>query len=635
MNLATNPEKFYQTAERELTFNKISSLIHILQGVEEFMLSDEGYILGSNLEAANVTGYEEYEIIGKHISIFYCPDELGKAMADLERARSQKSIVTTGLRVKKRGISFWGRMRIQFIPSPNHEGPRFKVILQDATHKAISRLRIQNLREDYLAIFNNPFVGTFKFRINGFGIISCNQKTLEIFEQENATELKFDSFFSSLSEFDDFISKLKKDKKLEGYKFKTQGRNLKDRWIMVSAHYFKEQDYAEGVFFDVTDQHEQMNELLRVNTELDNFIYHASHDLRSPLTSILGLVNLGLNEPSEEMVKTYLAKIKSRVDHLDSLLKGLISVSYNNEVDVEFTPFIFEREINSIVHSHISEKIPVKINIEIIQSADFRTDPTRMRTILRNLISNSLLYYNPSIANPFMKLFVRVEATHCAIHLQDNGIGIKPELKNRVYDMFFRASERSTSHGLGLYIVKSMVDKLKGRISFESTQHIGTTFLITIPNGKTKSDRNNISSALIRDLMLNTKQIELVENSWDYILLNSYETGVVFYKKLFEIDPSLRQLFKGDIKIQSEKLVAMVTFAVHKLNNLDDIIADIKTLGIHHKQISVLPEHYSTVAEALLWTLQQALGEKWNKEVEEAWKSVYDALSRTMIEAAG
>ncbi|HEV8515284.1 MAG TPA: globin domain-containing protein, partial [Cyclobacteriaceae bacterium] len=96
--------------------------------------------------------------------------------------------------------------------------------------------------------------------------------------------------------------------------------------------------------------------------------------------------------------------------------------------------------------------------------------------------------------------------------------------------------------------------------------------------------------------MLTSKQIELVENSWDYVLLHSKETGVDFYKKLFEIDPALRQLFKGEIHGQSQKFVAMITFVVHKLNNTDKIIADVKALGIRHHKNSVKPEHYASMA---------------------------------------
>ena len=633
MNNSTNRLPKRNVPDGESIYNKYASLIHILNGEEEFMLDRNGFIVGSNLEAVNVTGYEEFEIMGKHISIFYRPEEHEKAIADLEKASRLGSSIVTGLRVKKRSVNFWAKMKIKFLHSAQSGSPCFKVILQDTTHRALSKERIRTLKDEYLSLFNNPFVGTFKFKMDGYGIQMCNQKTLEFLGISNSANLRFDSFFASLHQFEQFISQLQEDKKVEGFKFKVQNGNAcQENWAIISARYFEAHGFAEGVLFDITEQYNQMMELQRVNTELDNFIYHASHDLRSPLTSIMGLVNLGLNENSVEVVNTYLKMIQDRIHHLDILLKDLISVSYNNEIQKEYEPFHFEEEINSILVLLKNPDQKIKVNVDVTQQSDFKTDPIRVRTILRNLLSNSFKYCSPETPAPFIHINVRVRPSHCAILLRDNGIGIHQNFKSRIYEMFFRATERSAGSGLGLYIVKSMVEKLKGRISFESTLNVGTTFLLTIPNQTTSIVSLNLNHTSDH-FMLTSKQIELVENSWDYVLLNSQETGAVFYKKLFEIDPGLRQLFKGEIHAQSQKLVAMITFAVHKLNNLNEIIADVKTLGVHHHQNSVKPEHYASVAVALLWTIENALGKEWNNEIKEAWMAVYTALAKTMIGA--
>jgi hemoglobin-like flavoprotein len=130
------------------------------------------------------------------------------------------------------------------------------------------------------------------------------------------------------------------------------------------------------------------------------------------------------------------------------------------------------------------------------------------------------------------------------------------------------------------------------------------------------------------------KQIELVENSWDFILANTTEAGLIFYNRLFELDPSLRALFKGDIKSQSQKLISLITFAVHKLNSLEEIMADVRALGVRHNKYRVQREHYATVAQALLWTLEKALGNQWTEELKTAWVTLYMALAKAMIEAA-
>jgi len=130
------------------------------------------------------------------------------------------------------------------------------------------------------------------------------------------------------------------------------------------------------------------------------------------------------------------------------------------------------------------------------------------------------------------------------------------------------------------------------------------------------------------------RQIELVENSWDFILVSSPEAGFCFYKILFEIDPRLKKLFNSDIEVQTQKLVSLITFVVHKLNNVNSVLADVRSLGVRHRDYHVLPEHYKAVEAALLQTLNQSLGEEWNRETEEAWKAVYTLLSETMINAS-
>jgi hemoglobin-like flavoprotein len=129
------------------------------------------------------------------------------------------------------------------------------------------------------------------------------------------------------------------------------------------------------------------------------------------------------------------------------------------------------------------------------------------------------------------------------------------------------------------------------------------------------------------------KQIELVENSWDYVLLNVEEAGDIFYQKLFEMRPDVKPLFKGDIKAQSRKLTAMITFLVHKLSNLEEVKSDVIALGKRHNNYEVKPHDYSAVGASLLWTLEKGLGKDWNDELKTAWAELYSILSSLMINA--
>jgi len=127
------------------------------------------------------------------------------------------------------------------------------------------------------------------------------------------------------------------------------------------------------------------------------------------------------------------------------------------------------------------------------------------------------------------------------------------------------------------------------------------------------------------------RQILLVKNSWSYVIVNSDAAGELFYNRLFEVAPAVRPMFKGDTKEQARKLMSMVTLIVTKLQKLDEIITDIKMLAQRHSKYGTQPAHYKVVGECLIWTLQQGLGDKWNKETEEAWVAVYGILADAMI----
>ena len=468
--------------DEDTEFEKHSSLLRILQSQEEFWLDRDGIIISSNLEAVNITGYEEYEVLGKHISFFYLQEEREKAQADLLKAENLGQAFVTGLRVKKRGAPFWAKMRINRIDSDLPKKPRFKVIVQDTTHRALSNLRVRTIKDEYLAIFNNPFIGSFKFRTDDYRVLLCNQKFQEITGIGKDSLLSFNSLFKCPRQFEYFITLLKNEKKVEGYKLLIKDGKAEDNWAVISARYFASKGFAEGILFDISEQHTQMLELQRVNTELDNFTYHASHDLRAPIATILGLVNLGTKETSLDGIYSYLDMIRGRVNHLDSILSDLKAVSFNNSSDLALEIFDVKHELHTVLESLKDPQRNFQIDIDIRQSVDFITDSTRMRTVLRNLLANSFKSHNPSNKLSFIKLKVKVERTHASFQLKDNGTGMEWIHKGRIYEMFFRGTTQSTGTGLGLYIVKSMVEKLKGNISFESTLYKGSTFLMSVPN---------------------------------------------------------------------------------------------------------------------------------------------------------
>jgi signal transduction histidine kinase len=461
------------------------TLITTLKGEEEFLLDCNGIIISTNLELVNVCGYEEWEVIGQAFSIFYTSAHKSRWEDDLHRSKLNGSVTISGPFLKKKSTIFWAKIKILYLGETNRK-PRYRVTLQDTTYRKLSADRIKTVREEYLALLNNPFVGIFKFRFEDLKILMCNTKAREIadgFEEE----LKFDELFFDRNIFKSFLNILKKDRHIHGFRIQLKS-TLKSKWVLISAKVSSDNGFAEGFLLDVSDQENQMIELKRVNRELDSFTYHASHALRAPMTTMMGLINLGLAETDTLAMHSYLKMLSEQVHRMDTLLKNLILIN-SKDADISYQSFFFKNEIKSILLEINLPSSPCTLDVDVDQQSDFITGVREMGTILRNLISNALSYFKLGAVNPIVRLKVKVRETHVAIKIQDNGIGIEDDYRNRIFDMFFRATDRSTGSGLGLYVVKSMVEKLNGKISFETTLSHGTTFLVTIPNIATKNSK--------------------------------------------------------------------------------------------------------------------------------------------------
>jgi len=130
------------------------------------------------------------------------------------------------------------------------------------------------------------------------------------------------------------------------------------------------------------------------------------------------------------------------------------------------------------------------------------------------------------------------------------------------------------------------------------------------------------------------RQIALVHESWQHVQAFSETAAQLFYLRLFALDPSLRGMFRGEMREQGRKLVAMMSVAVNGLARIETLVPVIEALGRRHAGYGVKDEHYATVAAALLWTLEQGLGARFTGEVREAWTTAYGLLAATMQDAA-
>lgn len=229
------------------------------------------------------------------------------------------------------------------------------------------------------------------------------------------------------------------------------------------------------------------HQLKKSNEELDRFVYRVSHDLRAPLSSILGAIEYSETETEDpELLETF-SLMKGSAKKLDSFILDLLDYSKNARLDLQIERIDIAGLLDEI-KNHLkymgSTNGNVEIRINIDATTDFYSDKNRLSVILNNLISNSIRYCKADINNPCVKVSVNINNSRAEICIQDNGIGIDEKYHFKIFDMFYRISVKSEGSGLGLYIVKDTIDKLQGSLDFKSVLHQGTEFNITIPNMK-------------------------------------------------------------------------------------------------------------------------------------------------------
>lgn len=223
-------------------------------------------------------------------------------------------------------------------------------------------------------------------------------------------------------------------------------------------------------------------ELSKRNTELDNFVYSVSHDLRAPIASVLGLINLARKDKDLAMKNVYLEKINNSALQQDSFIREILDQSRNSRLEVKKEEILFEPLIDETFNQlkfATSTGTAVEKIVHVKQDGSFYSDRWRLKVILNNIISNSIRYRNGH--DPVIKVNVDITDHKATVEIEDNGRGIPPEHLQNVYKMFYRATDDGAGSGLGLYIVKETMDKLHGLINIESEEGKGTKVKLEIP----------------------------------------------------------------------------------------------------------------------------------------------------------
>jgi len=242
----------------------------------------------------------------------------------------------------------------------------------------------------------------------------------------------------------------------------------------------KRRERLEGVNITLIEQNKKLK---KINDELDRFIYSVSHDIRAPLSSVTGLVNLYKIESNPETKNAYVNHIESSISRLNNYTSDIVDFARNsrtepNQVRIKIKEFL-NSIYNQLDHLHPVNEITYEVHTNGIE--EIIADQERLGIILRNIISNSIKYANRS-ADSYIKCEIEQVNSKSIIRIKDNGIGIEESQLDKVFNMFHRGSVLSDGSGLGLYIARETVEVIGGEIKIASKIMEFTELTIELPN---------------------------------------------------------------------------------------------------------------------------------------------------------
>jgi PAS domain S-box-containing protein len=467
-----------------------------------FVLLDLGlYILSFNEAARKIA----LKITGMEPSV---GDELKKYMMDPFQDDLSQMVANACLGQKQEdelalntnGTVEW--FNIQLVPVKNQQKltTNISLIIRDITEKKAQEERIISLNDRLKFAADIGNVGWWEWDYPSGKVI---------FDDKKATLLGYQpSDFSHVEDFKNLIHPDDYDTAITRMTEHLTGRSecfeiiYRLRRKEGSYHWFYDKGFVTKRFEDnrpktikgaILDIHQlktsqenlllQNQELRKSNHELDTFVYRISHDMRAPLSSAMGLIDLCQSEKDLEKVKHYLKLQYRSLKKMDDFIYDIVDYSKNSRVEVKPEKILIRKFIVEMLSqfSYHPTASNIRREIQVEGTPYFYADLFRMRIIFQNLLSNAFRYSKKQSSEGYVKISVTNDHNNVYFVVEDNGIGIEPIHLPKVFDMFYRATVQDPGEGLGLYIVKEAVVKSGGTIEVVSCFKKWTRFKVVLP----------------------------------------------------------------------------------------------------------------------------------------------------------
>lgn len=466
-----------------------------------------------NDKFCSITGFSRNEILGRNILEFFPLEKLdsyaGKFYKELKDGLTVRCECEM---VKKNGNIIWVQMSGSPFYNENRKRNGSMVVYADITDLKETQELLKKREEGYRTFIDQSAVGIWRAEykppisiklpvqkqvdllLNTGFISECNEFMAEMYGYNRSSELigrKVKDFYYTENNFDEektndlLSSYIRNNYRISNAESKELDKHGNIRYILNNNIGIVEDGCLVrtwGVQTDITDRKRTERELVETNQELDTFFYKASHDLKGPLASVMGIVNLARLENRETENEKYFRMIESSVKRLDQTLLDLIELARTRKGASKLSVINVKGLVDEIINSlrHVSNFDKINFEIKIDTGVEITADKVLMLSIFQNLIHNAINYCNPQ--SPWIKIKVAETDDGIELEVADNGKGIAETVKNKVFEMFYRGHPDSSGSGLGLFIVKNALEKMKGKIRFESESGKGTIFYVTIPN---------------------------------------------------------------------------------------------------------------------------------------------------------
>ncbi len=441
-----------------------------------------------------LSGYTPEEVLGKKLINYFHEEDISKMSDQLNSIiNSDKKIRFEYRFRKKNGDFIWIETSGKLIyDQVTQEPTEIVAVTRDATERVLKDLQIKESEEQYRLIAENATDMITRHDINGvYNYISNSSYTLLGYSPEDMIgKTAYDFLHLEDAEIIraglmDFV---RKGLGVYTASYRYKKKDGKYAWIeSTNKLTFKEgTDDIEGVISISRDISERKAFELRLEEkikELDTFIYRSSHDLKGPLASLQGLLNVAKSEIKDANTMQYLNLIERSVLHLDTILMDLLNITKITQGSLTIVDINLKEIVTNIISSF--ENLPEHQNIEWTLNFDdcpmLQLDKSLINNIFQNLILNAIKYRDKDKITSIINIKTTCLENQLIVKIEDNGEGIPDNLQRNVFDMFFRGNTKSTGTGLGLYIVKNAVEKLGGKILLESEAKKGSIFTIYLP----------------------------------------------------------------------------------------------------------------------------------------------------------